>query len=220
MDDDYVFGPVIGAHDIDEIVYNMVRTWQVSYLREVARRAGEDVDELKPFRSFRVSHELEKMPEDQTPGLIIVNLGIVEVPAKTGTLRPGKSYNITYRYQLGCLASAKGKKINAAPRANKVSKMYALAVRLIMTQKRDDKHILGMLDWIDDGPGPLDSEDDRTIAMWHTDFNVNVPNAASWATGPVVPDELPDGTPDPPLWPGVTSVEVETIKVPVEEDIS
>lgn len=220
IDESYVFGPVIGAHDIDELIYQMVVKWQVSYLREVSRRSGEAVDELRPFRSFRVSHELDHMPEDQTPGLIIVNLGIVEPPTKTGTLRPGKTFSAIYRYQLGCLASAKGKKVNAAPRANKVAKMYALAMRLILTQKRDeDTRVLGMLDWIDDGPGPLTSDDDRTIAMWHTDFNVNVPNAASWATGPLVPDELPDGMPTPPLWPDVTSVEVDATKVSIEEDV-
>src|SRR5262245_37968699 len=129
--EDYVFGPVIGAQDIDLILYSIINKWQVTYLREVARRAGEAPDELVPFRSWRVSHELEHMPEDQTPTLIIANLGLVEEPLKRGTSRPGQSFYAIWRYHFGCLCSAKGKKINAAPRANKLAKMYALAVRLI-----------------------------------------------------------------------------------------
>lgn len=211
--DNYVFGPVIGAHTVDKLLYDVVAKWEQTYLQEVARRSEEAPDELGPFRSHRVSHQLEIMPEDQSPALIIANLGLITEPSKMGTFTPGKSYYATYRYSLGCLLSAKGKKINAAPRANKLAKMYALAVQLILIQKRDDTDVLGMLDWVDDGPGPLESEDDRTIAIWHTDFNVAIPNAASWAAGPVDPvvsTDPPDTT--PPEWPDVTSTDVEIIK--------
>jgi hypothetical protein len=207
-DDSYVFGPIIGPHDVDECLYDILHLWQVSYLREVARRAGEDPDELVPFRSWRVSHEMEAMPEDQKPTLIIMNGGLEDQPLKRGTLRPGKSFYACYKYRIGCLASAKGKKVKAAPRANKLAKMYATAVRSILIQKRDDRGVLGMIDWVDDLPGPLDSDDDRTIAMWVVEFNVEVPNSAAWATGPTVPDDLPDGAPDPPLLGTVATVDV------------
>jgi hypothetical protein len=218
-DESHVFGPIIGPHDVDECLYDILHLWQVSYLREVARRAGEDPDELVPFRSWRVSHELEMMPEDQKPGVIIANLGLDDEPLKRGTLRPGKSFYAIYKYRIGCLALAKGKKVKAAPRANKLAKMYATAVRSILIQKRDDRSILGMIDWVDDLPGQLDSEDDRTIAMWVVEFKVEVPNSAAWATGPAEPDPLPDGEPDPPLLGTVTSVEVTIDKVPIEDPI-
>jgi hypothetical protein len=159
-----------------------------------------------------VSSELEIMPEDQTPALIIVNEGLVDAPLKRGTLRPGKSYYAVYRYQLGCLVTAKGKKVNSVPRANRLAKMYALATRLILVQKRDDKSVLGMIDWMDEGPGPLDAEDDRTIAMWTTTFNVEVPNATSWATGPQEPDALPVGDDDIPILGEVLTTDVDVIK--------
>jgi hypothetical protein len=221
-DEDPVYGPIIGANDIDLILFQLIDKWQLSYLHEIARRAGENVDELKPFRSHRVSDELEKMPEDQTPTLIIANMGISEPPMKTGTLRPGKSYGVYWRYQFGCLCSAKGSKISATPRANKLAKLYATAVRSILIQKRDDYRVLGMMDWIDEGAGELKSgsEDDRTIALWHTDFNVQVPNMAAWATGPLVPD-LPDepGDPNVPTWPWVISHTEDIVKVNVDEEV-
>jgi hypothetical protein len=217
--EEYVFGPIIGAYDVDEIIYEMLYKWQLSYLQEVARRAGEEPDELKEIRSWRVSHELEKMPEDQTPGVIIVNEGLIDEPLKRGSFRPGKSYWAVYRYRVGCLMSAKGKKNKAAPRANKLAKMYAEAMKLILIQKRDDKQVLGMIDWIDEGPGPLESEDDRTFAMWQIAVNVEVPNSAAWAVGPDVPVPVGPGDPDPPLLGTVESVEVDITKVPTDEEV-
>ena len=223
---DFVFGPIMGGHDVDLILYGMIEYWIATYLREIGRRAGMDPDELKPFRSYRVSHELEKMPEDQTPGLIIVNEGLVQNPTKVGSGKtgsgiPGQPYGAVWQYQLGSLVAAKGKKISAAPRANTLAKMYTTAVRLIMIQKRGMDYVdprLGMIDWIDEGYDGLDSEDDRTIALHHADFYVATPAAAAWATGPIARDE-PDvpGDPDIPLWPLVTSADVDVIKV--EQDV-
>lgn len=216
---DYVFGPVIGASDIDIILYNIIQKWQITYLREVARRAGESPDELRPFRSWRVSHELERMNEDQTPALIIANLGLIDEPMKQGTLHPGKAYYGIWRYQFGCLISARGKKQQAATRANYLAKLYALAMRLILIQKRDDDSVLGMHDWVDEGYDGLEPEDDRTLCLAHTDFNISVPNVASWATGPREPDILPDPEPLPPTWPWVVTHKETIVKVPTNEEI-
>jgi hypothetical protein len=214
----YQFGEMVGAHHVDAALIDIIDYWGPTYLYETARRSGEEANELRYFRSKRVSHELEKMPEDQTPALILVNLGIQDEPSKIGTARPGKTYYATWRYQFGVLLSARGKKVNAVPRAQELAKMYCLAIRTLIIQKRDDpdvnptwKGILGMTDWIDEGYGGLDSEDDRTICLAHTDFNVNVPSAATWATGPLEVEEMPE--PDSPIWPEVVSVDVDVQKV-------
>lgn len=212
---DYQFGDFAGGHDVDLILYQLIDRWLLTYLYEIARRSGEEFDELKPFRSWRVSTELEKMPEDQSPALIIVNQGLSDNPVKRGSNRPGQSFYATWAYQFGCLASAKGKKVNAAPRAIRLSQMYCMAVRLILIQKRDDEGMLGMLDWMDESYDGLDSEDDRTICLSHTDFWVNIPAAATWANGPMEP--VPDPIPDSPVWPIVVSADVDVIKQPQEE---
>lgn len=210
----YQFGAFAGAHDVDDVLVTLIDKWLLSYLREVARQAGEPVDELQPFRSKRITHELERMPEDQTPGLIIVNQGLAENPEKRGAGMPGQTFYATWRYQFGCLLSAGGRKGRSAPRAQKLAKMYVTAVRLILIQKRDDEGVLGMLDWMDERYDGLDSEDDRTICLAHTDFWVNVPEAAIWANGPQEPDVIAE--PVSPEWPEVVSADVDVTKEDLE----
>jgi hypothetical protein len=212
---DYQFGDFAGGHNVDLVLYNLIDKWLLTYLYEIARRSGEEFDELKPFRSWRVSTELEKMPEDQTPALIMVNLGLADNPVKRGSSSPGQSFYATWSYQFGCLTSAKGKKVNAAPRAIRLSQMYTTAVRLILIQKSDDEGVLGMRDWMDEGYDGVDSEDDRTINLSHTDFWINVPAAATWANGPMEP--VPEPGPDSPVWPTVISADVGIEKVPLDE---
>lgn len=229
FDDPRVYGSIVGGHDADDLLIGMIRYWGPSYLAAIARRAGEDVNEFKMFRSMRVSHELEKMPEDQTPGLILVNQGLADSPMKQGTAKPGKTYYATWSYQFGCLLSARGKKINAQPRAIRLAKMYCLAIRLLIIQKRDDddfraatglptghdEWVLGMTDWMDEGYDGVESEDDRTICLAHTDFQINVPDAATWAAGPLVPEIAP--AQEEPLWPIVTSADDIHIEIVKEE---
>lgn len=225
-DPKYVFGDFRGAHDVDDALIGTIDHWILSYVREVARRSGEPVDQMVPFNSHRITTELEHMPEDQSPGLIVVNTGLAEIPSKSGTSRPGKSYNAVWGYQFGVLVTARGSKTKAAPRAQKLAKMYTVALRLLLIQKRDNsrdnpefKDVLGMLDWINEDYNGLDSEDDRTICLAHTDFQVWVPDAATWATGPLVPDIDDTGDPDAPTWPVVTDTDLDIIKVPTDEEV-
>jgi hypothetical protein len=220
-DPTFQFGDFRGATDVDDAIVNIIDYWGLSYLREVARRAGEEVDEFKSFRSHRITTEMEKMPEDQTPGLIIANLGTADTPIKQGTARPGKSYNMTLGYQIGVLLSARGKKVNAAPRAQYLAKQYALAMRLLLIQKRDDssvdprfKDVIGMADWVGEDYNGLDSEDDRTICLAHTDFQIWVPDSAAWATGPMIPDIDEPVDPDSPTWPTVDHAILDIVKEP------
>lgn len=211
---DYQFGQFAGAHQVDDVLIALIDKWLPTYLAEVARRCGEPANQLRPFRSKRIAHELEKMPEDQTPALIIANRGLADNPVKRGSGFPGQTFYATWDYQFGCLLSAGGRKDRSIPRAQRLAKMYVTAIRLILVQKRDeDTGVLGMLDWMDEGYGGVESEDDRTICLAHTDFWINVPTAAIWANGPQEPDpeDIPPD-PDSPLWPDVTSTDVTIIK--------
>ena len=69
-----------------------------------------------------------------------------------------------------------------------------------------------MLDWVDESYDGIDSDGDRTICLAHTDFNVNVPDAAIWATGPLDPESPFE--PDSPTWPPVTATYLNIIKDP------
>ena len=228
MPPDPVFGAMVGAHHVDDALVTILKNWDRTYLQEVARRSDENVDELRPFRNWRVSFELEKMPEDTPPVCIIANRGINEPPKKHNSRqRPGQSYEAVWLYRIGCLLSARGKKINASPRAERLAKMYTLAIRTALVQKRDEyepweeqDRILGMIDWVDEGYDALESDADRTICLAWADFLVTVPEAATWGTGPRKPVPEPDpGDPNIPVWPVVEKVLVDIVKVPTNQQI-
>lgn len=220
---DSVFGMAVGGHHVDAAVTGILMKWSYSYLDEVAKRSGEEEGELKGFKSYRVSSELEHMPEDQVPTCIIANMGLSEVPSKYGGNRPGQHFQAQWRYRIGCHVSARGRKFNAASRAITLAKMYCLAVRLCLIQKRDEYDdparptLLGMTDWVDEDYGTLDSQDDRTICLAYAEFLVNVNGVATWANGPETPVVEP--TPESPEWPIALKITPDFIKVPTEETI-
>lgn len=224
MPPDPVFGAAIGAHHVDKALVGVLQMWTPTYLVEVARRSGEEPDELKPFRGWRVSADLERMPEDQTPLCIIANKGLDDQPEKYNTSRPGMHYEAIWRYQIGCHISARGKKINASPRAQTLAKMYALAVRMCLVQKRDEPDLVtgerilnGMIDWIDEDYDGLESDADRTICMAYVEFNVTVTEVTTWGSGPK--DPIPDPTPVIPTDPLAEEIISGIVKVPSEDPI-
>ena len=221
------FGLLIGAHHVDWAIEQVLKTWQYSYLQEVARVSGEAADELGPFRSWRIAADLERMPEDQTPCCIIANKGIVEPPTRRNYRRPGQSYMATWRYDIGVHVTARGKKQRSAPRAVALAKMYVLAVRAAMVQKRDEYDdpeadiILGMVDWIDENYDELEFDADRTTSLAYASFYVSAHEVTTWGTGPKVP-VVPEDPVDPnqPTWPLVTKVVTHIVKVPTDEEVT
>jgi hypothetical protein len=210
----------VGAHHVDDILVDLIETWGYTYLQEMARRSGEDAGQLVPFRNYRVTYEMEHMPEDQTPTCIIANRGLTEHPMRRNFHRPGQSYKVVWNYQIGAHVSAKGKKVNASPRAQRLAKMYVGAIRNLLIQKRDDSGLLGMIDWMDENYDGLTSDSDRTICLAYAEFNVEAYEVATWGTGPMQAIPEPDPPdPDIPYWPTVSLVIPEIIKIPTDQEI-
>jgi hypothetical protein len=220
-----LYGALLGQHSVDDAIVGMIKKWQYDYLHEVARQSGESFDRLVPFRSFRVATDMENMPEDQHPGLIITTPGLVDPPAKMALDgRTGKAYKGVWQYDLGVHIAAKGRKEVASPRAIRLASLYATAIRGIMIQQRDvppeGKGILGMIDWFDERPSGLESDADRTTCLYIASFYVEVLDVTTWGTGPIEPQWRPDpDDPDEPTWPVSELAEADVVKVPIEEPL-
>ena len=222
------FGRLIGAHQIDRAIEDTLKYWMNTYLQAVARITNENFERLEPIRNWRISTDLEKMPEDGTPTCIITSPGLSDRPEKQAVGKAshyetsGFPYSATYDYQIGIHVSAKGKKHQATPRALERARMYGLAVRAVLIQQRDvppaaTSEILGMVDWTNEEFDRLESSSDRTICMAVESFEVNVHDVVSWATGPKIPWEEQD--PEDPTWPVAVEADAKITKVPLEEDI-
>jgi hypothetical protein len=218
-----VFGQLLGQHSVDEAVIGMMKKWLNTYLHEVARQAGESFNRLTPIRSVRVATDMENMPEDQHPALILFSPGLLDPPTKSAVDgRTGKAYTGKWEYQIGIQVVAKGSKQTAVPRAIRLASLYATAIRGVMIQQRDTppdgKGILGMIDWIDERPDGLESDSDRTTCLYVSTYNVEVNDVTTWGTGPIEPGWPPDESEDPDsdTWPQVQLTDVEIIKEPIE----
>jgi hypothetical protein len=167
---------------------------------------------LPPVRSWRVSSEMGRMPEDQLPGVMIVNQGVLDPPIKHGD----GSVKAIWQVDIGCQVVAKGQKVNAAPRALTLARMYITAIRLAMLQQREPP--MGMVDWRGEVPNQvLDSQDDRTTCLATARFAIETPDAVTWGEGPLAPEDIDLPPEQRPEWPVVTAYDLEVVKVSVNE---
>lgn len=198
----HVFGTFVGAHHVEAALLQLLWKWLPTYQHEVCREAGVDPLNLQPVRSWRVTSEIARMPEDQVPCIMLVNRGVTNPPIKHGD----GLYLAMWEVDLGVQVVAKGSRTNATPRALTLARMYLLAIRLAMIQQRDDDGIMGMTDWRGETPQTvLDSEDDRTTCVSATRFHITTDGAAQWGEGPIEPLYPPEPDDLPPTarpeWP-------------------
>ena len=174
---------------------------------------------LLPIRSWRVASDMERFPEDQLPCVILVNNGLPEPPRKYNDSDGSSVFLAHWAIDLGVHVAAKGAKVRAAPRALTLARMYALAVRLAMIQKRDDDGVMGMTDPVTERPNAvLTVEDDRTTCLATTTFLVETDHWGEWGAGPIDPIYPPEDETPPverPVWPIVEDHFLEVDKVPI-----
>jgi len=214
-----VYGEFVGVYDIDEVIIDILKTWIQSWLNEVARRTGEPFARMRKPRSYRASHEIEFMPEDQRPCVAIVCTSPDEVSYVTGgpTSDIGKRLQMIWNYDIAVQVSAQGKKNDSVPRAHRLAMMYCVAIRGALMNGETDKSkkINAIFDWLGEEPGTLDSDADRTTCIGIVHFNVTVPTAATMGISPTAPEDVQD--PEIPVWPWVETYDLQITKWPTEE---
>jgi hypothetical protein len=217
-----LFGRLVGAHHVEDAALAVLRYWLPTYLHEVERQSGQTPGSLALPRSYRISGDTEKMPEDQTPAVVIRSPGVADNPQMNGA----GIYEAQFTIEAAAVVSARGGMEEAGePRALRLARLYALALRACLVQQSDDDGYLFRRDWVDEAYDILPSIDDRTICVAKTTFQIEVPNVTDGNSGPVeplvAPDE-PDGIPpvSSPEWPVAETAEVEQIKVPIGEDMT
>jgi hypothetical protein len=228
IDTTSLYGSLIGAHHVEDAAVSVYRKWLPTYLHEVERQTGLTINPLstpgsiaKP-RSYRVSSDVEKMPEDQTPAIVIRSPGVADHPLKNGA----GIYQAQFTLEASAVVSAIGTvEANGEPRALLLARMYALALRACLVQQPDDAGYLYRRDWVDESYDVLPSIDDRTICVGKTTFQIEVPNVTDANSGPVEPlifPDDPDVTPPvpSPQWPIATEADVDLIKVPLDEEMT
>jgi hypothetical protein len=217
------FGVLRGGQNVDNAIISIFDQYLGYYTNEVARTNEEPFERLVPIKSFRVTTDLEAMPEDRrAPLVLIVNNGLDDPPIRSAGPGVGYSYTGIFEYDVGIMAVAKGQREHHATRAIRLAWLYATAVVGCLIQQRDDDKVISMVDFKDLRPNGLDSSADRTACMVVATFLVTVPNMASWGTGPLLPDWVPAEPPaqdESPEWPVATHPTVTVEKVPLNDPL-
>lgn len=208
-----VFGRLVSAYDLESAMVATVKRWINDYLAEIERHHALEVGAIPRPRSYVVSADTEKMPEDQLPAILVESPGLADEPDADGA----GVYWAPWTLNLSAQIAARGNR-----NALRVARLYAAALRLLAVQQQQDPvtNPLDMrrVDWIDERYDLLDSIDDRTICVGTVELRCEVAGVAQRHTGPLDPLFPPtpaDVPPDPasPEWPDAITYDLDLVKV-------
>lgn len=215
-----IYGRLIGANHVEDAAAAVLRKWFVTYLHEVERQSGIAAGTIATPRSLRISGGVEKMPEDQTPTIGVASPGISDAaPLPNGS----RQYQAQFLLDLFGVVSAKGTEEGNSPRALRIARLYALALRACIGQQADPDGTLYRRDWIAEDYDVLDSIDDRTICVCKVRYAIEVPNVLTLDAGPIYPtgpDPETDPLPISPEWPIAETADIEVVKVPLDSEVT
>jgi hypothetical protein len=200
------YGSLVAASDVEAAVVALGRKWIADYLAEVERQHALEVGSLPLPRAWVITSDVEKMPEDQTPAVVVSSPGLTDPPTADGQGR----YTASWRLLLSPVVSARGNE-----HALRLARLYALALRaLVLQQQVIDPDLAAVrVEWRDERYDVLDSIDDRTVCVGLVELAVVVADVTSRHAGPLDPLLGPgDLGPTSPSWPTATTADVDVDK--------
>ena len=203
------FGPLVAASDVEAAVVSQLRKWLVTYLAEIDRQQRQDVGTMPPPRSYVISSDVERMPEDQTPAVIVVSPGLSDPPRPDG----GGAFVARWQINVGAQLSARGNE-----HALRLARLYALALRALLVQQQAlDGLAVRRIDWLSERYDELDSIDDRTVCVAVVELAIEVADVTTRHAGPLEPLLPPEPAPGPdsPTWPLAETADVTVTKEPL-----
>ena len=183
-----IFGPIIDANQVEEAARNTLRDWFQTYLNEFALQRSIPLDRLPYPRSFILTGDNEKEPEDQLPAIAIVSPGLADEPLQEGD----GSFRSNWSLGVGIFISAIDREST-----ERVVRWYCAIIRAIMLQRQSLGGFSDGVRWLDEGYDELEFDDERTIGAGLVEFEVEVAGVVNKRMGPAYPDP-----PDPDEQPG------------------
>lgn len=179
-----VFGPAVGAQEVEAAVLATLKTWLPTYIHEMERRTGRDPDTIAQVRSWNETSDFSQNPGIALPAVIVVSPGLGGEPERRGN----GVYAAWWQIVVGVVVGAA-----TARAANELAKLYAEAVRMLFVGRNGG---LGDLRahrrWLDESydDAPPDFKQVATVAT--VSFSFLVEGVVADGYGPDQPDDDPD----------------------------
>jgi|tagenome__1003787_1003787.scaffolds.fasta_scaffold20665158_4 hypothetical protein len=200
------FGALVAACHVETMIVEQLRKWLTTYLAEVDRAQGQPVGTLPAPRSYVVSSDPEKMPEDQTPTVMVVSPGMTDPPQADGQGR----FTARWQVNVGVQLAARGNAL-----ALRLARLEALAIRAVLVQQQTyDTLAVRRIEWLGERYDELDSIDDRTVCVALVELAVEISDVTTRHAGPLEPLLAPEAAPGPdsPAWPTAVIADVDVHK--------
>jgi len=195
-----VFGGVVVASDIEEAVVTTLKKWYPTYLAMMARKMQIDWDLLPAPRNYTNRNNFEGESGEEIPKVVVIAPGLMAPPSQYGQ----GQYRAIWRLGVGVATAGKDEKI-----ANKLTKAYGAATRMILVQKQALESPPGIniaeVTWTEesyaDMPIPNKIQLYKSASLF---FGVDVENVVNKWKGPETPI-----TTEPLPYPTVETVDIE-----------
>jgi hypothetical protein len=196
-----IFGELFGGDQVDAALISVLETWMPTYLKEVVRQRGLEIELDRP-RSIVAVSEFETWPEEQTPSVVIVNPETAGTPKKQGDGSFGALWSIEVCISVSAATQSE---------ARRNSQLYIAAARGCIMQRRSLGVGMEGTDWGGESYELIGAEQRRTKAGAKASFVVGRDPVLTVGAGPTDPE----ADPQPEDWPEVksTNVTVEKEKV-------
>jgi hypothetical protein len=212
------FGPVFNFAKVERWLLETAETWFPTYLAEAERQSDEEPHTFAPVENFIVANEWDSWPEEHLPCLLVMDTGVGDQPKRDG----GGRWSVRRIFGASIIVQA--------PTRTDVrwaSGLYGAAFRSLLLQHQDLGHpeSIGGVDWTDERPAPVPTDDERNIGAQISLFIVDIKDVADEGgvpRGPQFPADPPPPEPytppedlpviDPPL-PGESRITIRTRKV-------
>lgn len=196
------FGALVTGLEVRAAVKSTVQLWVRDYLGEVARSSGRTSEDLRPFRSYVSSIDLDKFESDQLPACVIVAPGLLEQPELHK-----QNYNTRWGVGVGIVVSGQSRE-----NTFDLVELYTGAVRSLLVHHPSLGGFAEGLEWLGERYDELRSDDLRTIGAGTVQLAVDVTEAQSRFGGPQNPTAQAVPVTDPGAVSTVGSVTVTTTR--------
>lgn len=175
-----VFGDIIDGDQIEQAMLAMLKLRLPTYIDEVAQQREHDLGRgaYQYPKSWIVTREFDKWPENKLPCVIVISPGMVDEPVK----RKDGKYTGSWYVALAVVVSAR-----SPQGTNRTAKRYGAALRACVLQNATLEGALRgtrVKDWVSEEYDSLPEEESRYLGSANLIFTVEVDDVTNAYKGP------------------------------------